>query len=132
MPEPFKKYFGTGCRINPFFQLLSKQLRLAITERSDRLRVITIILRSFRKLYRSCSHKTPTTDITRTPTDIPKIVGMDIKLLKALTMPCRPPLEERIEDCFPCCCMTPCRICQNAVKIEDHRVKVAPFYRHCC
>jgi len=112
----------------PFFQLLSKQLRLAITERADRLRVLTIMVRSFRKLYPSRGEKTPNAVIARTPIDIREVVGMDIKRLKGSTMLLRPPLKERIEDCFPCSGMNPCRIGQNAVKVEDHRVEIAPIY----
>ena len=55
---------------------------------------------------------------------------MDIKRLKGSTMLLRPPLKERIEDCFPCSGMNPCRIGQNAVKVEDHRVEIAPIYPH--
>jgi hypothetical protein len=53
---------------------------------------------------------------------------MDIKRLKGSTVLFRSPLEKRIEDCFPCGGMNPCRIGQN--KIEDHRVEIVPIYPH--
>ena len=74
--------------------------------------------------------RTPNAVIARTPIDIREVVGMDIKRLKGSTVLFRPPLEKRIEDCFPCGSMNSCRIGQN--KIEDHRVEIVPIYPHWC
>ena len=117
----FREHFGTGCRTDAFFQLLSKQLRPAITG----VWTVSASSPSCSDPSGSCmpqrGERTPNAVIARTPIDIREVVGMDIKRLKGSTVLFRPPLEKRIEDCFPCGGMNPCRIGQEQDRRSPRR-----------
>ena len=129
MPELLQKRFGARCGIDSFLQRLQKQPRLALTERVHCIRVLRVMLRSFRKVYAPGGEKASNAVVARSPIDIVEVVSFDIKRPKGQTMPLRPPLQERIKNRFPSSRVDARRVGQHAVEIEDRGVEIAPAYR---
>ena len=124
-----QKRFGTRCRINSFLQRLPKQSRLALTERVHCIRVLRVMLRSFRKAYAAGQRESFECRRSAVVHRHRRGSRFDIERLKGQTMPLRPPPQERIENRFPRSRVDARRIGQHAIKIEDRGVEVAPAYR---
>ena len=96
-------------------QRLQKQPRLALAECMHCIRVVSVMLRSFRQVYAASGEKTSNAVVARSPVDIVEVIGFDIEWPKGQTMPLRPPLEERIKNRFPSGRVDAPRVGQHAV-----------------